>query len=863
MIHSRILSHQAPLRALWHDRVFRVALLLWLLVALPYFLPLLSTDQLSIHSEFGIEMILLPVALAAVLAGVQSLGSGAERKFWYFIGAALTAMWFATFGYWTPPDRVSLFLLIDSLYLAFYMMLGLAALSAPHRKARTAPEESRHGVMGVALILLCLATYFVLVPGTYNAERYTTWLPSMYLFQILDLFVLALFARSFREAKATRWRAIYALMAAALAIWAILDFIEGLSWAGVVRLPVPGLFNLVWTLPLAIVVVAARVRHAGLEVEPEEHSTSRGDSREEAVSHVALIATVAFPLGHFAFAISGLLDPTLNSAREVVVVVAIMVLGATAFVERARAVRTRRRERLQRETAESALRESEARYRTLVEHAPEAIVILDPATGRFIDSNNRALELFKLTREELLNQGPGDLSPHQQPDGRNSAEVAKQRIERVMGGEVLSFDWVHQDSEGRPVHCEVYLVALPSGGKKLIRGSMVDVTDRLALRAQLHESRRMEAIGRLAGGVAHDFNNLLTVIAGYSDLALENPTLAPTLQQMILEIKKAGSKAADLTRQLLAFSRRQEMELQPLDLNQIITDLEALLRRLLGEDLSLDIRLDPMLGRIRADRAQIEQVIVNLAVNGRDAMPEGGLISIETSSVELEAPLQQGSVPIPAGRYGRLALRDNGIGMDEITKRRVFEPFFTTKRFGAGTGLGLATVYGIVTQSAGYVTVDSAPNEGSTFAVHFPLAPVETSLLAEPHPESITPRGHERILFVEDEESIRSLQCTGLRALGYNVLSARDADHALSLLAQNSDDVEVLVSDVVLPGLSGPDLAEQILLINPDIKVIFVSGYTDDLIRRKGKLAEETPFLQKPFSPIDLARKIRGVVEAA
>ncbi|MFQ5528114.1 MAG: ATP-binding protein [Thermoanaerobaculia bacterium] len=848
-------------RHLSRDRWVQLTLAVWVVLALPYLVPIYTAPGLSAHSEFWIDLILIPVAVLCCLVGLPVLRAVAERRFWLLVACSLIAMWLAGFAYWTPRGQTLPFILSDVLYLVFYLSLGLAALQAPHRE-RSARPHTGLGALGIVVGLLGLLTYFVLIPGTLDAERYTTWLPSMYLFQILDICLVVFFLRLFHDAKDSSWRAQHGLLLTTVLLWTALDLVEALGWSGVFTFEAPGPLDLLWTLPLATLALAARSRHAPLDVGPATRSGRLAEATEPVVSHVALLATVTFPLIHFGFGFAGLLNPDLTRAREIVVVASVISLGTIAFVERALTLRRRRREAARRGTVESALRESEDRYRTLVENAPDAIVIFDAETGRFVDSNERALEMFRVSREQLLQLGPAELSPAVQPDGSRSTDSAREQIRRALGGEVPSFEWVHCDSEGKSIHCQVHLVALPAEGRKLIRGSMVDITDTLQLRDQLRQSRRMESIGRLAGGVAHDFNNLLTVITGFSELALQDPETEPEMQQRLIEIKKAGDRAASLTRQLLAFGRRQEMALQALDLNHAVVEVEALLRRLIGEDLRLELSLDPEVPPIQADPAQVEQVIVNLAANARDAMPRGGVLTIETSQTDLAAPLVHDGAVIPAGAYGRLAIRDDGVGMDEATRRRVFEPFFTTKGRGEGTGLGLATVYGIVVQSQGYLVVDSAPGEGSTFAVHFPVATeAPRGRPADDRVES--PDGHESVLFVEDDEAVRSLHATGLKALGYSVLAARDGDHALSLVEQDNYSIEVLVTDVVLPGLSGPELADGVLSIRPEVKVIFISGYTDDLIRRKGKLTRNAPLLQKPFSPIDLAREIRRIVDAA
>jgi nitrogen-specific signal transduction histidine kinase/CheY-like chemotaxis protein len=398
----------------------------------------------------------------------------------------------------------------------------------------------------------------------------------------------------------------------------------------------------------------------------------------------------------------------------------------------------------------------------------------------------------------------------------------------------------------------------PAAGRKLVRGSIVDVSEQAALRERLRESQRMESIGRLAGGVAHDFNNLLTVITGYSDLVLGSRQLPASLRDDLEQVRTAGERAAALTGQLLAFSRRQVMQLQPVDLNEVVRGMQGMLRRLIGEDLQLVVSLDSDLDSIVADPGQVEQVILNLAANARDAMPSGGVLTLETSKVDA---VEDGPAGAGSGAYGRLSMTDTGSGMDAETRSRIFEPFFTTKNLGRGTGLGLATVYGIVMQSGGFLTVDSAPGSGSRFEVHFPVAACDPEGESAGSTPAVSIRGDETVLLVEDETAVREMARSGLEALGYRVLPAADGDEALEIARRQGAALDIVVSDVVLPGASGPEVVDRLRRLHPRIRVLLMSGYTDDLIARKGRLDDEVPFLQKPFTAGRLAGRIREVID--
>jgi len=370
----------------------------------------------------------------------------------------------------------------------------------------------------------------------------------------------------------------------------------------------------------------------------------------------------------------------------------------------------------------------------------------------------------------------------------------------------------------------------------------------------------MEAVGRLAGGIAHDFNNLLTVIKGYSELMLDELGSADPLRAEVDEIKKAADRAATLTRQLLAFSRQQVLAPKVIDLNTVVSNMDKLLHRLLGEDIDLFTVLEHGLGRVKADPGQIEQVIMNLAVNARDTMTQGGKLTVETTNVDLDENYARDHVSVKPGRYVMLAVTDTGVGMTEKVKSRIFEPFFTTKEVGKGTGLGLSTVYGIIKQSGGYIWVYSEVGIGSTFKVYLPCveAPIELPSLNGFQPAR---RGYETVLLVEDEDGVRALMRQVLHKHGYNVLESRHGGEALLTCERHQGKIDLLLTDVVLEQMSGRDLAERLLKVRPEMKVLYVSGYADDAIVHHGVLNAGMAFLQKPFTTEALARKIRYVLD--
>ncbi len=379
---------------------------------------------------------------------------------------------------------------------------------------------------------------------------------------------------------------------------------------------------------------------------------------------------------------------------------------------------------------------------------------------------------------------------------------------------------------------------------------------------QLIQSQKLEAVGRLAGGVAHDFNNLLTVILGYSEIANRNLSASDPLRHNLEEITNASKRAASLTRQLLAFSRKQVMQPRVFDLNTVISDLEKMLRRMIGEDVEVHVSRQPNLGRIKADPVQLEQVIMNLVVNARDAMPRGGKLSIETSNVYLDESYAREHMPMVAGDYVMLAISDTGCGMDEETRQHIFEPFFTTKEVGKGTGLGLSMVYGIVRQSGGTIWVYSEAGRGTTFKIYFPRIHANV----KEHPHASQPldalKGTETILLVEDADLVRTLTRRVLENAGYRVLEAASAEAALELCESiHGDKIGLLLTDVVMPGMNVDDMSKILLAKQPGMPVLYMSGYTDDAIVQRGVLEAGVNFLEKPFSPASLAMKVREVLD--
>jgi PAS domain S-box-containing protein len=518
------------------------------------------------------------------------------------------------------------------------------------------------------------------------------------------------------------------------------------------------------------------------------------------------------------------------------------------------------------ERARDEAQTAEERYRSLVDGLPVGVVLMTEAGIQA--ANPSAERILGLTADQM--QGRSSMDPrwrtiHEDGSpfpGEDHPVVISMRTGEPRSNVVMG---VHRP-DGTVAWIEINSRALVRPGESqpyAAVASFVDLTDRRQLESQLLQSQKMEAVGQLAGGVAHDFNNMLTVIGGYSAILLETLDAADANRADVEEIKRAADRAAGLTRQLLAFSRKQVMQPRVLELNtEIIAGLEKMLRRLIGEDIELVTTLGERLGLVSADPGQIEQVIVNLAVNARDAMPEGGRLVIETANVDLGADHAGRHIGVKPGRYVMVAVSDTGCGMSRETMARMFEPFFTTKDKGKGTGLGLSTVYGIVKQSGGDIWVYSEPGQGTSLKVYLPRVEYETEIVL-PTPAPSDHAGSETVLLVEDDETLCVLARRILEARGYMVLEARNGEEALTLCERHEGRIDLVATDVVMPGMNGGMLVERLAAKRPALRVLFMSGYTDDDILRRGIVDPRMAFLPKPFTPETLATKVREVLDGS
>ena len=521
--------------------------------------------------------------------------------------------------------------------------------------------------------------------------------------------------------------------------------------------------------------------------------------------------------------------------------------GRSIFVSAIRDITSRK-------LSEAALKHSEEKFSKAFHSNPAAIVIIDLGGESYLEVNRTFEQMTGFRRDEVIGQSRGDLLLW---TDKLLREKAIRQLTRE--GALHNLECHFRKKNGGQGVGLLSAELIEIEGRQCAITATVDITERHHLESQLRQAQKLESVGRLAGGVAHDFNNLLTIINGYSSLLLKELQPGDPAYLYAQEIGKAGNHAAGLTRQLLAFSRKQILEPRLLDVNTVVTDSGRMLQRLIGEDIELTTRLAPDLGQVMVDPDQIHQVIVNLVVNARDAMPDGGKLDIATENVEVDESSLAAHPDALPGSYVMITVSDNGLGMDVNTLQSAFEPFFTTKERGKGTGLGLSTVYGIVRQSGGWIDVQSEVGKGSSFRIYIPRT--EACAVPAMAPVAVqTLHGGETVLVVEDQEAVRELTKTVLEAYGYQVLEAVNGAEALACVEQHSDEIHLLLTDVIMPGMNGMDLSKRLRALRPKLKVLFTSGYPSEVIARRGVVERDVAYLPKPFNPETLVAKVRSVL---
>jgi two-component system cell cycle sensor histidine kinase/response regulator CckA len=510
-----------------------------------------------------------------------------------------------------------------------------------------------------------------------------------------------------------------------------------------------------------------------------------------------------------------------------------------------------------RKLAEEKLRVSEEKFSKAFHHGPDVVTITSMGDGRVIEVNDNFLQFTGFTREEVIGRTTLELGLWANPKDRQHVVALLSRSGAVRD---LEIRMAVKSGQLRTVQVSAHTIEL--SGQPCMIAIIRDVTDRRALEVQLRQAQKMEAVGRLAGGVAHDFNNLLVGILGYSELLKNKLTQQSSLLRMANEINFAAMRARDLTSRLLALSHRQLLQPAVLDLNALVQQCERLLRPVIGEDVRVVQLLDPKIGSVKADPAQLEQVILNLALNARDAMPRGGTLSLETCNIQVDPALARQHPGLIPGAYARLQVADTGHGIAPDVMPRIFEPFFTTKELGKGSGLGLSTVYGVVKQSGGCVTVSSEPGKGAAFGIYLPRA-TELPDRRTPAPAAVASSvGTETILLVEDEAVVRDLVCEILRESGYVVWSAPSGADAMKITAKHTKPIDLLITDVVMPEMSGPELANTMRRARGEMRVLYMSGYTDDAVLVRQGLPDNCAFIRKPYTPLQFLQKVRETLDA-
>jgi PAS domain S-box-containing protein len=500
------------------------------------------------------------------------------------------------------------------------------------------------------------------------------------------------------------------------------------------------------------------------------------------------------------------------------------------------------------------LTQNEEKYRLLFDNNPHPMWVYDLETLRFLTVNDAAVGHYGYSRDEFLSMTIKDIRPHE------DVPRLLENVARVTAGIDKAGVWRHRKKDGSIIYVEITSHVVEFGGKRAELVLANDVTGRLRLEEQFRQAQKMEAVGLLAGGVAHDFNNILTAIIGYGNLMQMKMPAGEPLRTHVDQILSTAEQAAQLTRSLLAFSRKQVLNPAPADLNAVIRKVQKLLKRLIGENIEFRTELGAGDMTVMVDVIQIEQVLMNLATNARDAMPGGGVLTVRSARTELADGFIRSRGYGKPGAYARMSIVDTGVGMDEKTRERIFEPFFTTKELGKGTGLGLATVYGIIKQHDGIIEVESEPGKGSAFHAYLPLVPAAPAGPAAAEPEELK-GGTETVLIAEDDEVIRRLTSTVLREFGYTVLEAADGEQAVGLFRGNKDKIGLLLFDVIMPKMSGRDAFEKIRAISPGVKALFISGYSADMISKEGILEPGMNFIAKPVSPKELLKKVREVLD--
>ena len=840
-------------RALLRDSGFQGLTAALAVISIPYLVPVFEPAVMTRYSA-AVDLGSAALLVGLLLFKVNQLESEVERAFWRLTAVAYGCWLLSEAVTWLVPNNhrsLTWHLSIDAAYLLLFLLSLVAAEMKPDGRRRVGAGSISRWLesLGLAVTFLTFILYFLVLPSHLDPQDFSSGAASLTLYAVFDLAVALRYGQLAWRTDSRRWCILYGLIAASMSCWSMLHSLTALERSGWIETESLGdAVNLLWHLPVLTLGAAARLRHHDL---PEGRGPKRQRSMEWfgglfRVGSPLVWCAFLLPLTHGFLSATGIAKPAYQTPREWLVVGSLLALGILLWIEH-RLVRSAGRETQRRhiEASERAIEASEERFRILAAATFEGVLVHD---GKIIlDANEQLARMFGTTLEQVIGA----------PVGARVAAAYKKavrdRFDDHSFQEPLEFEAYRMNRE--PFVVEVRARELPSLGPDIRVAVLRDVTHERQLEATLRQAQKMEAVGRFAGGIAHDFNNLLTVILGTCDL-MKPESAADDIQQ----IRQTAKRAAAMTRQILAFSRRQHLALQTLDLNDVVHEVEPLLRRLLPENIAVTLRLAEGLAPVRADPGQLGQVVLNLAINARDAMPAGGELTIETAQVE-------------AVRGGRpqvqLTVADNGLGIVPEVLPKIFDPFFTTKERGEGTGLGLATVHGIVHQCDGLIEAESQPGQGTTFRVLFPISAEEESAS---HPRPSGPSGQQRgdgarewrrlthggtVLVVEDQRQLGRIVSMFLRKMGLRAEIAEDGDQAIALATDLDGALDLLIADVMLPTTSGPELAAELEKRIPGLPTLFMSGYSEGPYI---EAIQGRPLLHKPFNLKTFAANVYDVL---
>ncbi len=759
------------------------------------------------------------------------------RSFWLMMstscvlwaGAQSLSMSYFYARHWNGPTPIASG---TAFFLAFMPMFLAVLLPESSGSEGEVDWERVLDTLQVTLLILAVYTIKVIVPQTMTLDHGPDN-PRLVALNLRNVLLLTAFIARWMVDGREAVRRLLRPVAASFALYAGGTFLANrLDLLSVS--PAGHLYDLTWSVPFLLFAVIAQ----GWQPEPEQEQS------RWTFGYLGL-ALVYLPSMLLPLLLLRMYGAVVK--EQVFVGLAGLTISAVLYTVRVALMAHRQR------AVADALQSSELRYRTLFDRNM-AGVFRSTMSGQILDFNTAFAQMFGYTREELFGISTFDLY-------YGGAAERKRLIDARRDDPTKQFEVRYKRKDGSAlIAVQNVSIQRTKDGEETIEGTLIDITRRQMLEEQLRQAQKMEAVGRLAGGVAHDFNNLLTVITGYSQMQMDETSPGSSLHDHAQQVYEASQRAAELTRQLLAFSRQQVLQPQVVSLNSILENMQKMLSRLIGEDIRVRTVCSKELALVKLDPAQIEQVILNLAINARDAMPKGGQLTLETDRAELDETYTKDHPYVTPGVYMRLTVSDNGIGMDEKTQARIFEPFFTTKETGKGTGLGLSMVYGVVKQSGGHIMVYSEPGIGSTFKLYFPVVE-KMAETRESKMKAAQRRGQETILVVEDDQALRDLAKNILASQGYQVFTAQNPDEVREICRVQGAKLNLLLTDVIMPQMSGKDIALMCTAVIPALKVLYMSGYTSDVIMHHGVLDEGLAFLQKPFSPVSLTAKVREVLD--